>query len=174
MRPIIIGIGGGHSGAGKTGIACMILTKLPGWGAIKYTKTSLYGSITDDINVLSEQGKDTKRFLDAGAGKVIWVQSPFHELPEILPLAAGMLSHLEGIIVEGNSAIDVLKPDIVIFVSGPEGRIKESAEHILRMADVVIFERELPAEMPEGAKKFRRDEAEKILDFISGRINEMS
>jgi hypothetical protein len=173
MRPIIIGIGGGRSGAGKTGIACNILSKFPGWGAIKYTKTSLYGSITDDIKVLSETGKDTKRFLDSGAGKVVWVQSPFHELPEIFPMAVGMLSHLEGIVVEGNSAIDVLKPDIVIFVSGPEGKIKDGAENILRMADVVIFDREPPVEMPQGVKKFQRNEVEKILDFISGIINNM-
>jgi molybdopterin-guanine dinucleotide biosynthesis protein len=173
MRPIIIGIGGGHSGAGKTGIVCKLLTKLPGWGAIKYTKTSLYGSITDDITVLSETGKDTKRFLDSGAAKVVWVRSPFHELPQIFPMAVEMLSHLEGIVVEGNSAIDVLNPDIVIFVSGPEGKMKDGAENILRRADVVIFDREPPTEMPQGVKKFKRHEVEKILDFISGVINNM-
>jgi uridine kinase len=35
MRPVIIGIGGAHSGAGKTTIASLILKRLKGWGAIK-------------------------------------------------------------------------------------------------------------------------------------------
>jgi molybdopterin-guanine dinucleotide biosynthesis protein len=173
MRPIIIGIGGGHSGAGKTGIACEILRKHPGWGAIKYTKTSLYGSITDDINVLSEKGKDTRRFLDSGAGKVVWVQSPYQDLLEISPLALEMLSHLEGIVVEGNSAVEYLRPEIVIFVSGSGEKIKDGAEKILQIADVVIYDREPPVEMPQGVKKFQRDEVENILDFISQTINNL-
>ncbi|MDH5767928.1 MAG: hypothetical protein OEZ31_03100, partial [Nitrospirota bacterium] len=70
MRPFIIGIGGAHSGAGKTAYASLILKRLKGWGAIKYTKTSLYSSITDDVKILSEKGKDTKRLLDSGAERV--------------------------------------------------------------------------------------------------------
>jgi molybdopterin-guanine dinucleotide biosynthesis protein len=171
MRPLVIGIGGGHSGSGKTSIACKILEKLPGWGAIKYTKTSLYGSITDDIKVLSEKGKDTKKFLDSGAEKVLWVQSPYDELADILPMAIEMLSYLEGILVEGNSAVDVLSPDIVIFVSGTGGKMKEGAENILRMADVVISDAESP-EIPRKAKKFRRGEVKGILNYISRLINE--
>jgi hypothetical protein len=34
------------------------------------------------------------------------------------------------------------------------------------MADIIIFDRELPPETPQAGKKFRRDEAEKFLDFI--------
>ena len=166
MRPILVGIGGGHSGAGKTGIACLLLEKLPGWGALKYTKTFLYGSITDDIKILSERGKDTRRFLDSGAEKVLWVRSPYYELAGILPVAIEMLSHLKGIVVEGNSAIEVLKPDIVVYVSGSKGKIKSGAENIFRMADIVIFDGEPPPEMPRNAKKFQRDELEETLDFI--------
>jgi uridine kinase len=171
MRPVIIGIGGGHSGSGKTSIACKILEKLPGWGTIKYTKTSLYGSITDDINVLSERGKDTKKFLDSGAVKVLWVRSPFHELAAVLPNAVEMLSHLKGIIVEGNSAVDVLKPDIVIFVCGHAGEMKEGSENIMRIADIVIFDEE-PPEIPGEAKKFRRGEMEGFLNYTLRLINE--
>jgi uridine kinase len=171
MRPVIIGIGGGHSGSGKTSIACKILEKLPGWGAIKYTKTSLYGSITDDINVLSEKGKDTKKFLDSGAGRVLWVRSSFYELTAVLPIAVEMLSHLKGIVVEGNSAVDVLKPDIVIFVCGHGGKIKEGSENIMRIADIVIFDEE-PPEIPGKAKKFQRGEVEGFLNYILRLVNE--
>jgi hypothetical protein len=170
MRPLIIGIGGGHSGAGKTFIACKVLERLHGWGAIKYTKTSLYGSVTDDIGILSEEGKDTRKFLDSGAGKVLWVQSPFHELAGILPVAIEMLSHLKGIVIEGNSAVNFLRPDIVIFIAESEAKMKEGSEKILHMADIVISDSVLP-ESPQGAKTFRRDEVEKVLNYVSELVN---
>ena len=138
MKPIIIGIGGGHSGAGKTTIACEILKKVEGWGAIKFTKTSFYSSITDDQEVLSEKGKDTGRLLEAGAEKVLWVQSSGDELAETASMAVQMLSNLPGIVVEGNSMIEVLTPDIVVFVAGSRERFKPGAERVLGMADIVI------------------------------------
>lgn len=170
MRPVLLGIGGGHSGVGKTTVACKILQKLSGLGAIKYSKTSFYGSITEDIKILSEKGKDTRRFLDSGAEKVLWVRAPFYELPEILPIAVEMLSPLKGIVIEGNSAIEVLTPDITVFVSGPEGKMKAGAEKILRLADVVVFDSKLPQQTPETCKNFRRDEIESFLDFISDTV----
>jgi uridine kinase len=170
MRPVIIGIGGAHSGAGKTTIASLILKRLKGWGAIKYTKNSLYCSITDDLKILSEKGKDTKRLLDSGAEKVLWVQSSFSELEEVLPMAVEMLSHLKGVLIEGNSAIEILKPDIVIFISGAEGKIKKGAEKILKMADVVIFDKKPPQGIPKNSKRFRRDDVEGFVDFVTGLI----
>ncbi len=172
MRPIIIGIGGAYSGAGKTSYASLLLKRLKGWGAIKYTKTSLYCSIIDDLEVLSEKGKDTKRLLDSGAEKVLWVRSPYDGLTEILQIAVESLSYLKGIILEGNSAIEVLNPDIVIFISGVDGeRFKKGAEKILRIADVVIFEKEPPPGTPESAKRFYSEDVEGCINFITGLIN---
>ena len=169
MRPFIIGIGGAHSGAGKTSIASLILKRLKGWGAIKYTKTSLYCSIIDDIEVLSETDKDTKRLLDSGAERVLWVQSPYSELVEILQIAVGRLSDLKGIVVEGNSAIEFLKPDVVIFISESRvGKTKKSAGKVLAMADVVVYDKVLPHGTPENAKKFRTNDVEGFLNFVSG------
>lgn len=166
MNPIIIGIGGSHSGVGKTAIASSILNALEGWGAVKYTKTHLYSSIIDDVEILSEKGKDTRRLLDSGAEKVLWVQAPFADLTDILPMAVEMLSYLRGIVVEGNSAIEILKPDIVIFVAGREGNIKSGAEKILAMADVVIYEHLIPPDPPERAKKFKKNDIAKVIDHI--------
>ncbi|HXX81738.1 MAG TPA: hypothetical protein VEI46_09320 [Thermodesulfovibrionales bacterium] len=113
-----------------------------------------------------KEGKDTRRLLDSGAEKVIWVQSPFSELGETLSLAVGMLSSLEGIVTEGNSVIEILKPDIVIFASGSDGKIKSGAKRILLMSDVIIFEGNPPLETPEGARKFRGDDVEEYLCHI--------
>jgi molybdopterin-guanine dinucleotide biosynthesis protein len=171
MRPVIIGIGGAHRGAGKTTYASLILKRLKGWGAVKYTKTSLYCSIIDDIEILSEEGKDTKRLLDSGAEKVLWVQSPYDNLTETLHMAVESLLYLKGIIVEGNSAIEVLKPDIVIYISETDiGRFKKGAYEVLKISDVVIFDKEPPQGTPEGAKRFHMDDVEGCINFVTGLI----
>lgn len=170
MRPLIIGVGGGHSGAGKTPVACLILRSFAGWGAIKYTKTRLYASIIDDPEVLSEEGKDTRKFIDAGAAKVLWVKSPYSELGEVLPVALGMLSHLQGIVVEGNSAIETATPDIVIFVCGADERMKNSAQKILQMADVVIARSHKPPATPQRAILFEENKGTELVRYLSGLI----
>jgi len=167
MHQVRIGIGGAYSGSGKTRIASCLLEILRGWGAIKYTRTSLYSSITDDPSVLSEQGKDTRRFLDAGAERVIWVQSPPADLAAILPMALDKLSSLKGILIEGNSAITVLQPDIIIFVCGEDSqRFKDSAYTILRNSHVVIYHVTLPDGVPNSAKIFKTDQMNELLDFV--------
>ena len=167
MRQVRIGIGGAYSGVGKTHVASCMLEILRGWGAIKYTRTSLYSSITDDPAVLSEQGKDTRRFLDAGAEKVIWVQSPPAELAAVLPMALDMLSSLNGVLIEGNSAVNVLQPDIMIFVCGEDSqRFKDSAYKILHNSQAVMYDVTLPDGMPDSAKIFKKDQMNDLLEFV--------
>ena len=172
---MIIGIGGSHSGAGKTTVAETLLKHFNeehsafsiqrsaknselsrGWGAIKYTKTAIYASIIDDLETLTQESKDTARLINAGAEKVLWVQSPSEELKEVLSMAVDRLSHLRGIIVEGNSAIEFLKPDIIIFVSGRHGgALKKSAERVLEMADIILYQDEPSIKLSAKAKRFK-------------------
>jgi len=166
MRPLLIGIGGAHSGAGKTGVACRLLQRLRGWGAIKCTPTLLYTAISDDPRLLAENDKDTALMLDAGAEEVLWVQSKEEDMEETLQMAVERLSHLDGIIVEGNSAIEVLSPDIVIFIAGEPERFKHNADGILRMADVVIYSDDPPEHPPEGVPVFNRNDTEGYLNHI--------
>ncbi len=158
MRPTIIGIAGSHSGVGKTTVACEILKRFKGWGAMKYSRTSFFSSITDDREVILTQGKDTRRMVDAGAVRVLWVQSPPDELPDILRSAVEMLSGLPGIVIEGNSAVNAIKPDIVVFVSGDPDLSKESAGPLLDMADIVLSDTGSPQQLPE-AGLFRIDDS---------------
>lgn len=139
--PIVIGIGGSHSNIGKTTLATALLKILKHkgrWGAIKYTKTAFFTSVIYDKSILNQKNKDTQRLLNAGAEDVLWVQSPKDELSEVLSIAINRLSYLDGIIVEGNSAIEFLKPDIVIFIKGVDKKMKLSAERILSLADIVL------------------------------------
>lgn len=162
-RPFTIGIAGAHSGSGKTTLAVallryltkplsdsgitrpMPLSALKRWGAIKYTRSVLYSSIVDDRSILLEKDKDTRRLLDAGAEEVLWVQSPRADLEGVLPIALERLYHLDGIVIEGNSAIEFISPDIVLFIFGVSSdRIKPSAHLTLGKADFVLI--------PEGTE----------------------
>ncbi len=140
MKPFLISIGGAHSGCGKTCVAELLLKNLSGsWGAIKYTKTAFYTSISEETTP-SVNGKDTQRMLAAGAKRVLWLQSPEDELSEALSVALDMLSDCNGVIIEGNSTIEFLSTDIVIFVFGrdPE-RLKKSAHNVIKKADLLIY-----------------------------------
>ena len=155
MRPLIIGIGGSHSGSGKTEVATLLLRHLKSWGAIKYTKTDLYCSIIDDPRILSMEGKDTRRLLDSGAERVLWIKSPPQALSDVLQISVDRLSDLKGIVVEGNSAIEFMKPDIILFICGDKTEeIKESAGRILGMAHAVVIGERQSVSLPEGVKRF--------------------
>ncbi|VAX28973.1 hypothetical protein MNBD_NITROSPIRAE02-1474 [hydrothermal vent metagenome] len=153
-RQTVICIGGAHSGCGKTTVAENLLRLLgSSWGAIKYTKTAFYTSV--QRNPEAPENKDTSRFRRAGTGDVLWVQSPDTGLEETIDMALNLLAHCEGIVVEGNSPIEFLSPDIVIFVSGKDtGRLKPSALRILKKADIVIYQDEIPSSDPSNREQF--------------------
>jgi len=149
------------------------------WGAVKYTKTELYSSLVDDMTVLSRKDKDTGRFLDAGADEVLWVKSPPRELSEVLPMAMDRLSWLDGLIVEGNSVIEFLNPDIVIFILGNKKTLwKAGIERRIGISDIIIYENE--SDLPEIAKTKRlfpgnmsgEEELQEVFSFISGLMHE--
>jgi hypothetical protein len=111
-----------------------------GWGAIKYTKTAFYTTVTDAAETASQENKDSTRLLNAGAARCIHVQSPPHELSDALSMAMEHMGDLTGVIVEGNAPLDCLAFDAVIFVFGPDAaRFKDSAQKVLEKADIVVF-----------------------------------
>ncbi len=161
-RPLVIGIGGSHSGSGKTTVASMLLSALgsesskPGahrrWGAIKYSKTALYTSLIDDMALLEQKDKDTGKLLKAGAEEVLWIQGPAEGIEETVSIAIDRLSHLDAIIIEGNSAIEFSNPDVVIFILAVSGEqiIKASSLRLINHADIIVFPRD---SMPPDADK---------------------
>ena len=160
-RPILIGIGASHSGSGKTFLASLILrfftqtsnpkpqTPVLKWGAIKCNRTNSAPELITDLPILMEPGKDTWQMLTSGAREVVWVRSNRSGLRDLLPKALKRLSHLDLIIVEGNSAIEFLKPDIVIFIFGrARKRWKHGIEELAAGADIVLNDSDvkLPAD----------------------------
>jgi molybdopterin-guanine dinucleotide biosynthesis protein len=172
MKPFLIGIGGSQSGTGKTTLACRLLERQENWGAIKYTPSPIYSSVTEDLEEMEQSGKDTALMLKAGAAGALWVRSTPEDMHETLQMAVERLSGLEGIVVEGNSAIEVLKPDIVIFIAGEPGNFKQNAKDTLKMADVVIHSDIPPEGTPQKARKFISNNNEEYLRFIEEVVNE--
>ncbi len=166
--PIIVGVGGAFSGAGKTTVACSFLRGLKKWGAVKYTKTLLSSVLVDERSVLARSGKDTALLLESGAERVIWLRSPRFRLKGILMEAVSRLSCLEGIVVEGNSAVSLVEPDIVVFVADGD-RLKRGAERILAVADIILHGERPPSGGKKSARLFRKDDAgfqEYLLNLI--------
>ncbi|HSW62482.1 MAG TPA: hypothetical protein VLH56_04085 [Dissulfurispiraceae bacterium] len=161
-RPLILCIGGEKSNIGKTTLGAafirslvapsspddtLVLLKPPKrFGAIKYTKTAFYASITDDPHLIEQPDKDTAEYRAAGAERVLWVQAPPEQLQELMPQAMDMLSDLDIIMVEGNSPIEFLRPDgVICIVSSGAASGKPSARKALQIADLLVS---ISAEQP--------------------------
>lgn len=142
QAPVLIGITGAHSDSGKTTLACLLLKHFAQsgtpWCALKCSPDAIYSSVIDDPVTLRREGKDTAKYLEAGAARAIWVRAPRHDLDEPLHMALGMLGETPGIIVEGNSAVELLNPDIVIYIFGDKARGKASSEVLFHRADVIV------------------------------------
>ena len=135
----IISVTGAQSGAGKTSLCAILLDNFKGFGAIKYTKTDLYVSVIDDTEILNQKNKDTAVLSESGAERVIWIKSPADELEHALDMAIEKMAGLRGVIVEGNSPLGFLTPDLTIFVIGRDGEIKPSAIKVSGKADMIVY-----------------------------------
>jgi molybdopterin-guanine dinucleotide biosynthesis protein len=148
-RPFVIGVGGFTSNVGKTTLMCELLRAFPGWEAIKTTRGH-YRSCGKDpsaccvSHLLSEEpvirsgradtyvaGKDTGRYWDAGASNVHWLIATEDQIESGINQALQLVS-AEGVLIEGNSFSQFLRPDYFVMVR-LEGNtaIKKSAKAVL-------------------------------------------
>lgn len=177
----IISVTGAHSGAGKTTLCSILFANLKGFGGIKFTRTSLYTSVVMDERILNEEGTDTAAFINSGAERVVWLQSPGgDDLENALRVALSKMSGLKGVIIEGNSPLFHLNPFLVIFIISDSGEIKTSGIEACKKADIVIVNSEIQTknlsfsayELKEHAKIFRIDlknrkgEIDKFLAYV--------
>ncbi|MBC8414618.1 hypothetical protein H8E50_13250 [bacterium] len=135
----IISVTGAHSSVGKTTLCSILLNNLKDFGAIKCTKSDLYSSVTNDPGIINETDKDTAVMSASGAARVVWVQSTYDDLERTLGMALEQMQGLKGIIVEGNSPSDFLKPDLRIFIADPAYAIKPIAVRFMQEADLVVI-----------------------------------
>jgi hypothetical protein len=157
--PLIV-IGGHSRNVGKTSVVAGLIAALPEyhWTAMKITQyghgvCSLNGQschcATDDHTwAISEEKdrsgeSDTSRFLLAGAARVWWVRTEQARLAEAMPTIRRRLAESKNVILESNSILKFVRPDLYLTVLDPANAdFKKSAQEFLDRADAVILHAE--------------------------------
>lgn len=157
MSVVIIG---GHSrSVGKTSVVAGLIAALSelNWTALKITQyghgiCSANGEpcdcVTDDhTRAITEEHdrsgeSDTSRFLVAGARHSIWVRTRQGMLAEAMPDIRRRIAGAENVIMESNSIVRFLRPDLYLTVlDAATADFKDSAREFLDRADAVILHR---------------------------------
>ena len=149
---------GGHSrNVGKTSVVAGLISALPElqWTAVKITQ---YGhgicsangeacdcatgdhswAITEERDRSGES--DTSRFLVAGAVRVFWARTEQGRLAEAMPALRQRLENAHNVIIESNSVLKFLRPELYLSVLDPHtADFKNSAREFLDRADAVIL-----------------------------------
>ncbi len=165
----IISVTGARSRVGKTTLCSILLENLKGFGAVKFTRTSVYTSVTDDPAEIMQKDKDTAVMYASGVAKVFWIRSPGgRELRDALGIAIGRMQGLRGVIVEGNSPVDFLNPHLLIFITGKDGQVKPSAVKLPGMADIIVINSDKKTGGTPFSPSLLKDDAEVFcMDLIS-------
>jgi len=89
---------------------------------------------------------DTGRFLAAGARRSYWVRTATGQLANALPAVREVRADSRNLIVESNSIVEFLTPDLYLVVLDfGQGDFKASGRRFLGRADAcVVIERSLP------------------------------
>jgi hypothetical protein len=154
--PILV-IGGHTRNIGKTSVVAGLIAALPDfhWTALKITQ---YGhgvcsangdpcdcATADHTFAVSEEKdrsgeSDTSRFLVAGADHSWWVRTQQGQLAEAMPRIRKILASTQNIIIESNSILRFIKPDLYLTVLDPQtADFKPSAQTFLDRADAVLL-----------------------------------
>ncbi|MBI3474666.1 MAG: hypothetical protein HY010_02960 [Acidobacteria bacterium] len=154
--PILV-IGGHSRSVGKTSVVAGLISALPEfhWTAFKITQyghgiCSANGAAcdcaTDDHAwaVSEERNRDgesdSSRFLVAGAERAWWVRTEQGRLAEAMPRVRQILAGTQNAIIESNSILRFLKPDLYLTVLDPSiADFKNSAQTFLDRADAVLL-----------------------------------
>lgn len=154
MTTVVIG---GHSrNIGKTSVMAEMIRRVrpPEWAAVKITQ---YGHGVCSLDgepcscdpgehgfVLTEErtpkGRgDTRRFLQRGARRSLWLRVRQGQLHRALPALMRALRREEWVMIESNSILDHIQPALYLFVLDPsQSDFKTSARKHLERADALI------------------------------------
>jgi hypothetical protein len=153
----LIVIGGHSRSVGKTSVMAGLISAMPefDWTAVKITQyghgiCSADGAACDCATAdhswaISEERdrtgeSDTSRFLVAGAAQALWVRTEQGRLAEAMPALRRRLQGARNVIIESNSVLKFLRPDLYLTVLDPStADFKNSAREFLDRADAVIL-----------------------------------
>jgi hypothetical protein len=153
----IVVVGGHSRSVGKTSVVAGLIAALPEfhWTAVKITQyghgiCSADGApcdcATDDHSwaITEERDRsgesDSSRFLVAGAARSLWVRTRQGMLAEAMPRLRQELAAGQNAILESNSVMRFLRPDLYITVlDAATADFKASAQQFLDRADAVVL-----------------------------------
>ena len=159
----IVIIGGHSRSVGKTSVVAGLISALRDfeWTAVKITQyghgiCSANGEACDCATAdhswaISEEHdrsgeSDTSRFLAAGAVQALWARTEQGRLAEAMPSLRHRLEGARNVIIESNSVLKFLRPDLYLTVLNPSTEdFKNSAREFLDRASAVILH-EAPGE----------------------------
>lgn len=153
----IVVVGGQTRNIGKTSVVAGLIRALPAmqWTAFKITQfghgiCSADGkpcacetgphtvAISEERNPAS--GTDSARFLAAGAARSLWVRTRQGQLRDAIPRIQRELAHAQNAILESNSILEFLTPDLYLSVLDPAtADFKASARNFLARADAILL-----------------------------------
>jgi hypothetical protein len=193
----IVVVGGNSRNIGKTSVVAGLIARLPEmqWTAFKITQYG-HGFCTADgkpcqcqtedscVSLTAEldrtSGTDTSRFLAAGAARSIWVRTRIGMLAEAMPRIEKELATCGNAILESNSILEFLEPDLYLTLLDPAvADFKDSARRFLDRADAVLIASagqpmEVPERALEGKPRFRIAApgymSDQLVDFIRARL----
>ena len=153
----VVVVGGSTRNIGKTSVVAALIARLPefNWTAFKITQYG-HGFCTADgkpcqcqtadscVSVTAERdpstGTDSARFLAAGAVRSLWVRTRIGMLADAMPRLRDELARAENAILESNSILDHLDPDLSLSVIDPAiPDFKASARRLLPRADAILI-----------------------------------
>ena len=130
-------------------------------------------------------GTDTSRYLAAGARRSLWVRTQQGALVEAMPRLRAELERAENVIIESNSILRFMKPDLFLSVLDPAvGDFKSSARRYLDRADAILMPASSDAAAPAWHSELRSTLArgrvlrfaapvyvtEEMIEFVRSRI----
>ena len=198
----IVVIGGHSRNIGKTSAVASLIARLPQfrWTAFKITQYG-HGFCTADgapcdcqtddhtIAISAERdpqtGTDSARFLAAGAVKSLWVRTRQGMLAAAMPRIRKELAEAENAIIESNSILQFLRPDLYLSVLDfGTADFKDSARLFLDRADAILLRasgRDLAPQWSGVSAKLIEHTpqfviappdymSDQIVDFVRGRL----
>jgi hypothetical protein len=201
---VAIVVVGGHSrNIGKTSVVAGLISALPEirWTAFKVTQfghgmcsangepcdceTAEHTLAVSEERAGGDTTTDSGRYLAAGAVRSFWVRTQ-GDLSEAMPRIRKELERAENAIIESNSIMRFLRPDIYLSVLDPEtADFKDSARYFLDRADAVLVPEgvlgrpqwkgvslKLVAGMPVLAMRPPMYVTDEVVGFVAGRLGQ--
>jgi hypothetical protein len=157
----IVVVGGHTRNIGKTSVVAGLIAAMPemNWTAFKITQfghgmcsangepcdceTAEHTVAVSEERPGSDTTTDSGRFLAAGAVRSFWVRTRQGDLSDAMPGIRKEVALAENAIIESNSILRFLQPDLYLSVLDPRvSDFKDSAKYFLDRADAVL--------VPEG------------------------